>query len=1107
MKLLFFVLSVIFTITYSSFGLDEAPYYRIGQLPKVDILSCWEPEIFPAWPTPENDHVSMTFMGVGRFNNKTDLKKKDTYVWEGKASAQSETFDLNSKIEPLGKHSFRYSVSVRNFKNIKDEYGKPFIDLTFNENMLGRKLKFFFEKDGKKNKQSAELPFPAEKTFIQDFQNICTGVQFPMIQGLVSVEGFRATVWGLKYGPGMANLRFYLTPDSEGNCDAVFTVKMEPFKTESFDLSKIANMGFADEVESDGKGGWTDQGPANDLRMLKPGRQRFGNMDFTILNPAENAGKACLVFANSALPQMLNEVELPGKGRKIPFLYILHTAAWCSGNGKNAGTIQVDFMDGESIKIPVTIGKDVGNWWRPVNLKNGWPVFLAEGASCPEVGFQMSRFPIPEKAIRTIRLKKSADNTVWIVLALNGAFTEDIPFSLKNQAEIEWKVSAGKDWREIRVPQTLPDSILDFSFLQDAPAGKYGKVVVRNGRFEFEKRPGVQARFFGANLCEDACHMTDEEIAWFIPKIKQMGFNAVRLHHHDNRLALPEKTLQIDPKTLDRFFKTVAACKEAGLYITTDLFVSRKNGFDPKYHKGIKALCMLDPAVRNNLKEFSRQLFATRNPYTKMTLAEDPVLLSISHINENPQLTDWSEITTAAKDSYLYQVFLTRFSEWSTKNNVKNNPDDISLLTRFLTDMHKESFLDMKNYLRSIGVSCPQTDINCQESLANYPIRKTFDYVDTHFYVDHPTFPVAPWRIPFEYKNRSLGKTFYQELLPSFASRIEGMPLMITEYHYVSPNIWRLEGGPIIGALSGMHQVDGIFDFAPVAYDRSWIKIAMSSEPPYMPSLNSFWDPVTSLSNRITALLYLREDMPASVKKYSLSIPDNLSAEPNALTWRRPSGKRHLLPESYSKLALYSSLSIRFNAQENEITFPLSTAINADTDILLKKIGLDPKKEICSADGGIRAFPKENRFIVISPKTETLTLQEPSGTAKNLSITGNKVFSTYSASAMDNKPLEKSRRILILHITDVKNGKNSYKMYKDKLRVYGWGGYPLLLRKAKAQVSLKNTAEGIAELYAIDITGKRLNSVPFTEKNGVLIFTADNTLGDTPSIGYELIRK
>ena len=78
MKLLFFVLSVIFTITYSSFGLDEAPYYRIGQLPKVDILSCWEPEIFPAWPTPENDHVSMTFMGVGRFNNKTDLKKKDT---------------------------------------------------------------------------------------------------------------------------------------------------------------------------------------------------------------------------------------------------------------------------------------------------------------------------------------------------------------------------------------------------------------------------------------------------------------------------------------------------------------------------------------------------------------------------------------------------------------------------------------------------------------------------------------------------------------------------------------------------------------------------------------------------------------------------------------------------------------------------------------------------------------------------------------------------------------------------------------------------------------------------------------------------------------------
>lgn len=36
---------------------------------------------------------------------------------------------------------------------------------------------------------------------------------------------------------------------------------------------------------------------------------------------------------------------------------------------------------------------------------------------------------------------------------------------------------------------------LDFSYLQDAPAGKYGHVNVKEGHFYFEN--GKQVRFFG----------------------------------------------------------------------------------------------------------------------------------------------------------------------------------------------------------------------------------------------------------------------------------------------------------------------------------------------------------------------------------------------------------------------------------------------------------------------------------------------------------------------------------------------------------------------------------------------------------------------------------
>ena len=42
------------------------------------------------------------------------------------------------------------------------------------------------------------------------------------------------------------------------------------------DFSSVANMGFADAAAGDGKGGWTDQGPENDLSMFPTGNQVFG---------------------------------------------------------------------------------------------------------------------------------------------------------------------------------------------------------------------------------------------------------------------------------------------------------------------------------------------------------------------------------------------------------------------------------------------------------------------------------------------------------------------------------------------------------------------------------------------------------------------------------------------------------------------------------------------------------------------------------------------------------------------------------------------------------------------------------------------------------------
>ena len=68
--------------------------------------------------------------------------------------------------------------------------------------------------------------------------------------------------------------------------------------------------------------------------------------------------------------------------------------------------------------------------------------------------------------------------------------------------------------------------------------------------------------------------------------------------------------------------------------------------------------------------------------------------------------------------------------------------------------------------------------------------------------------------------------------------------------------------------------------------------------------------------------------------------------------------------------------------------------------------------------------------------------------------------------------------------------------------------YGPLLNKGRLDemISLKNRAPGNAVLFALDVSGRRLKTIPFTEQNGVISFSADNDSGKDSPLAYELIR-
>ncbi len=160
-------------------------------------------------------------------------------------------------------------------------------------------------------------------------------------------------------------------------------------------------------------------------------------------------------------------------------------------------------------------------------------------------------------------------------------------------------------------------------------------------------RPNQPVRFYGCNLCFSAHYITHEQADRLAKRLRMLGYNAVRFHHYESELVDRSggSSVQLNPQKLDQLDYLFAALKKQGIYITTDLYVSRPVlaaevwpgetgdvGMDE-----FKMAVPVNERAFANFRAFSEALLGHRNPYTGVTWAEDPALAWLSLINEgNP---------------------------------------------------------------------------------------------------------------------------------------------------------------------------------------------------------------------------------------------------------------------------------------------------------------------------------------------------------------------------------------------------------------------------------------------------------------------------------------
>jgi hypothetical protein len=685
-------------------------------------------------------------------------------------------------------------------------------------------------------------------------------------------------------------------------------------------------------------------------------------------------------------------------------------------------------------------------------------------------------------------------------------------------------IQAGADWIPLKAePDILAGSALDFTALRltDAPAGKYGRVLAKGPHFEFADKPGVPQRFYGVNLCFSANYLEPADAARLATRLARTGYNALRLHHHDGGLvegAADGTTL--NPGNLARLDALMAACISNGIYVTTDLYVSRSVpwrsvGIDRDGRiemNAYKVLVPVNEGAMNNLKSFTRQLLTHVNPHTGRRYADEPALAWLAMINEGNfgnylgemrHIPEWQQAWAKwladrqAKEPQAYADIPA-----TLPSSIYDSNRHTSAFVLFLKDTEDRMITRLKTFLRDeIGCRALVTDRSAWTNHASDQVTRSelFDYVDDHFYVDHPEFIERPWQLPSKCANINPIKNAAMGAQNVVFTRLLDKPFTITEYNYSGPGRFRGIGGIVTGTLGALQDWSGVWRFT-YSHDRNNV---LKPDGYAMNYFDMAGDPLSLAAERASLCLFLRGDLPSLKQTYAMALP---KSEVLRLRDRLP--QNHT---SWPWLAWYAQLgTLVADAPSPGATWTgrFPEVYQTPSSDIRKLLVSAPDAALPPAgDGAVALDPETGSFVIKTPRTSGGFAESGLIDAGALIFDIGENAATVWVSSLDGNPIQSSARLLLTHLTDVQNSGIRYAQ-KSRKTLLAWGGLPHLVRNGKAEIRLAVKPAKEYKVYVLATSGRRLALVPSRVVKGRLAFTATvDASPETAAFLYEIVKE
>jgi hypothetical protein len=673
------------------------------------------------------------------------------------------------------------------------------------------------------------------------------------------------------------------------------------------------------------------------------------------------------------------------------------------------------------------------------------------------------------------------------------------------------------------------EALLDLRYLNEKFAGEHG--FIRRDGMNFTLGNGQPVRFWGVNVSSNNAGQSRESVDYLVRKLAKLGVNIARYQGPIyDRSGDPAN---VNQRVLDNLFYLVAALKREGIYTLLSFYFPlwfnvRPHydipGYDTIENKRPFALLTYDERMQEIYRSWAKQLLNTVNPYTGITLAEDPAIAIVEIINEDSYFfwtftrrnipeVHWRKLETiygqwlmdrygsleeafaawggarhedddaAAGRAGLYEAWhmTTQGSRAGGTDKTRRMGDQV----RFLTEHQRGFYQSMVKYFKEdLGLGCLVSPSNWKVSdgpMLDALERYTYtagDVIDRHGYFGGKhEGEGAGYSVRVGHTFKDLAAVNVPERLPLQFIQIEDYPHIISEIGWENPNRYRADAMFLSSAYGSLQGVDGFFFFAVGSNfisDTTMNKFALCS-------------PVIANTFPAAALQYRRGDVKESenVVYQILDLEDLYAMKGSgASTAEALDELRKLdIPEGGEASGAVSKLDpLSFYAGRVARTFGENPDESIQKD-LAKYIDRQ-SRTIKSITGELSWDYGTGIAVVDTPRSQGAAgFLSKAGKIEltDVVIESNNEFSSVMVISLDDQPLKTSKKILIQAMTQEQP--YGFKVEEDKIA--DLGGAPFGVKKIDARVSIRLEGAGEPAVMALDENGYATSKPVSTSGDGI----------------------